>query len=108
MGTPGLEAVGGPVGTQRVRVREPLRHAGSRAAATHEPVNANGGEGERLLVSVTAEADEQRLLIEQPAAAGEGMDLQPRLERPLHSLGHRDLALATAFAAHEQAIVSGV
>jgi hypothetical protein len=64
-------------------------------------VNANGGEGQRLLVSVAAEADEQRLLIEQPDAACEGVDLQPRLERPLHSLGHRHLALATAFATYE-------
>jgi hypothetical protein len=39
---------------------------------------------------------------------GEGVDLQPRLERLLHSLGHGDLALAPAFAAHEQAIVPGV
>ena len=49
-----LETVRSPVGTQRVRVTEPLGHASGRAAAPHEPVNANGGEGERLLVSVTA------------------------------------------------------
>jgi hypothetical protein len=36
------------------------------------------------------------------------MDLQPRLERLLHSQGHRDLALAAAFAAHEQPVVPGV
>ena len=104
----GLEAVGGPVGAQRVRVREPLGHAGGRAAAAHEPVNSDGGEGERRLVAVTAEADEQRLLVEQPDTAGEGVDLQPRLERLLHRLGHGDLALAAAFPAHEQPVVPGV
>jgi hypothetical protein len=103
-----LEAVGRPVGTQRVRVRQPLRHAGSRAAATHEPMDANGREGKRLLVSVTAQPDEQGMLVQQPDAAGEGMDLQPSLERLLHSLGHGDLALAAALATHEQPIVPGV
>jgi hypothetical protein len=56
-------------------------------------------------VSVTAEADEQRLLVQQTDAAGEGVDLQPRLERPLHSEGYGDLALAPAFSAHEQPVV---
>jgi hypothetical protein len=42
----GLEAMGGPVGAQRVRVQEPLEHAGGRAAAAHEPVHADGGQGE--------------------------------------------------------------
>jgi hypothetical protein len=104
----GLEAVRGPVGAQRVRVRQPLRHAGGRAAATHEPVHADSGQGEGLLVPVTAQPHEQGLLVEQPDAAGEGMDLQPRLERLLHGQRHRDLALATALAAHEQAIVPRV
>ena len=85
-----------------MRVREPLGHAGGRAAATHEPVHADGGEGERLLVTVAAEADEQRLLVEQPDAAGERVDLQPRLERPLNRLGHRDLPLAPALPTDER------
>src|SRR5450755_4128986 len=72
-GHPGLEAVRGPVGAQRVRVREPLRHARRQAAAAHEPMDADGGEGERLLVSVAAEPHEQGLLVEQPDPAGEGV-----------------------------------
>jgi hypothetical protein len=95
----GLEAVGCPVGAQRVGVREPLRHAAGRSAAAHEPMDADGGEGERLLVSVAAEPHEQGPLVEQPDAAGEGVDLQPGLECLLHGLGHGDLALAAAFAA---------
>jgi hypothetical protein len=81
---------------------------GGRAAAAREPVHADGAERERLLVSVTAEPHGQRLLVEQPDAAGEGVDLQPRLERLLHGQGHRDVALATAFVAHEQPVVPGV
>jgi hypothetical protein len=45
-------------------VREPLRQASGRAAAAYEPVDADGGEGERLLVSVAAEPDEEGLLVE--------------------------------------------
>jgi hypothetical protein len=48
------------------------------------------------------------MLVQQPDAAGEGMDLDPRLERLLHGQGHRHLALAPALAAHEQAIVPHV
>jgi hypothetical protein len=107
-GHTGLEAVRGPVGAQRVRMREPLRHAGRRAAATHEAVHGDGGERARLLVSVTAEPHEQRLLIKQPDAAGEGMDLQPRLERLLHGQRHRDPALAPALPAHEQPVVPSI
>ena len=97
-----------PVGAQRVRVCEPLGDAGGRAAAAHEPVNSDGGEGERLLVSVTTKADEQRLLVEQPDATGKGVDLQPRLERLLDGQRPRDLALAAALATHEQPVVPGV
>jgi hypothetical protein len=88
-----------------MRVREPVGHAGGRAAAPHQPVHTDGGEGERLLVTVTAEPDEQRLLVKQPDATGEGVDLQPRLERGLHSQRDGDLALATALAAHKQSVV---
>ena len=46
----------------------------------HEPVHGDGGEGERLLVAVAAEAHEQRLLVEQPNTARERMhfDRTPR------------------------------
>jgi hypothetical protein len=104
----GLEAMSGPVRAQRVRVREPLWHAGGRAAAAHEPVNADGGEGERLLVSMPAEPHKQRLLIEQTDTGGEGMDLQPRLERLLHCQRDGNLTLATALPAHEQPVVPRV
>jgi hypothetical protein len=69
-------------------------------------VDADGGERERPLVSVTAEPHEQRLLVEQPDAAGEGMDLQPALE--LDGQGHGDLSLAVALATHEQPVVARV
>ena len=91
-----------------MRVREPLGHARGQAVAAHEPVHGDGREGERLLVAVAAEADEQRLLVEQPDAARERMDFRPRLERLLDGLGHGDLALAAALAAHVQAVVAGV
>jgi hypothetical protein len=87
----GLEAVGGPVGAQRVRVRDPLRHARRQAAAAHKPMDADGGKGERLFVSVTAEPHEQRLLIEHPDAAGERVLLAHRpglFPKPSH-LGSR-------------------
>jgi hypothetical protein len=71
-------------------------------------VNANGGQGERLLLSMTAQPDKQRLFVEEADAAGEGMDLQPRLKRLLHRQGHRNFALAAALAAHEQPIVPRV
>jgi hypothetical protein len=48
------------------------------------------------------------MLVQQPDPTGEGVDLQPRIERLLHAQRHQDLALATALSAHEQAIVSGV
>jgi hypothetical protein len=35
-------------------------------------VHGDGGQGERRFVSVAAEADEQRLLVKQSDAAGEG------------------------------------
>jgi hypothetical protein len=59
-------------------------------------------------VPVAAQPDKQRVLIQQPDPAGEGVNLPPRLERLRHGQGHRDLALAAARAAHEQAIVAGV
>jgi hypothetical protein len=80
-GHAGLEQVRGPVGAQRLRVREPLGHAGGCAAAAHEPVHADRGEGEGLFVTVAAEADEQGVLVEQGDPAGERVDVQPRLER---------------------------
>ena len=104
----GLQAAGGPVGAQRVRVREPLGYAGGRAAAAHEPVHGDGGQGERVLVPVAAKTNEQRVLIEQSDAAREGVDRRPRLERLLHLQGDRDLALAAAFPADEQPVVPGV
>jgi len=48
------------------------------------------------LGAVTAEAHEQRLLVEQADAARERMDRRPRLERLLHRVWHRDFALARA------------
>ena len=94
----GLEQVAGPVGPERVRVREPFGHPGGLALAAHEPVHGDGGEGERVLVAVAAEAREQRLLIEQSDAARERMDGRPGLERLLDGFGE-DLALAAGLAA---------
>jgi hypothetical protein len=51
------------------------------------------------------EPHEQRLLIEQPDSAGEGMDLQLRLEPLPQSERHRSFALTTTLAAHEQPVV---
>jgi hypothetical protein len=50
-------------------------------------VHRDRGEGERLLIAVTAEGHEQRLLIEQADAAGERVDRRPGLERLLDGLG---------------------
>ena len=45
----GLEQVRGPVGPERVRVREPLRHARGQAQPPDEPVHGHCGERERIL-----------------------------------------------------------
>jgi hypothetical protein len=63
-GDAGLEQVGGPVGPQGVRVREPIGDARGLAVAAHEAVHGDGGKGERLLIAVAAEAHEQWLLVE--------------------------------------------
>jgi hypothetical protein len=109
-GDAGLEAMRRPVGPEgvRVRVREPLGYARGRAAAPHEPVNTNSRQTQGLLVSVSAQTDEQRLLVKEPDPAGKGVDLHPRLERSLHSQRDGNLSLAAAFAAHEQSIVPRV
>ena len=107
-GDAGLEQVGGPVGAERVGVREPLGHAGGMAVTAHEPVHRDRGEGERVPIAVAAEAHEQRLLVEQPDAARERMDRRPGLERLLDGLGDGDLALAAALAVHVEPVVAGV
>ncbi len=53
-------------------------------------------------MSVAADAHKQRLLIEQRDPTRKRMYVQPCLERLLHGLRHRHLALAAALAAHEQ------
>jgi hypothetical protein len=98
-GNAGLQTLRGPVGAQRVRMREPLGYAGSRAAAPHQPMHADGGQGERILVAVAPDSDEQRLLVAQPDTTGERVDLHPRLERVPDSLGHGDLSLTPPLAA---------
>ena len=80
-GDAGLEQVGGPVGPECVWVREPLGYAGGPARAPDEAVHRDGGEGERILIAVAAEAHKQRLLVEQPDTPRERMDCRPRLER---------------------------
>jgi hypothetical protein len=98
-----------PVGAQPVRVRAARARRRPRAAAAHEPVHADGGEGERFFVSVTAEPHEQRLLVEQPDAAGRGR----------WTFSHASSACCTAWGtgtsrsrpplpAHEQAVVPRV
>ena len=64
------------------------------AATAREPVDTDGGEGERLFMSVAAQPDKQGMLVQQPDPTSEGMDLQPRIERLLHGQRHRDLTLA--------------
>ena len=71
-GDAGLEQMRGPVGPERVRVREPLGHPSGVAVATHEPVHGHGREGERLFAAVAAEAHKQRLLVEQPTPRASG------------------------------------
>ncbi len=105
---PGLEAVRGPVGPQRVWVREPLRYASDTAGAADKPVHSLGRESDRILVGVTTQPHEQRMLITQPNPTGERMNLDPRVDRLLHCLGHRDLTLAPTLTAHEQPEVSSV
>jgi hypothetical protein len=91
-----LEALRGPVGPQRMRVRELVGDARGRAATAHKPMNGDRGEGERRLVAVAAKADKQGLLVKQSDAAGERVDRRPRLQRRLHGLRDGDLALASA------------
>ena len=45
-------------------VREPVGHPGRVAAAAHEPMHTDGRQRQRRLVPMTADADEQRILVE--------------------------------------------
>ena len=65
-------------------------------------MDGDGGEGERLLVSVPTEPHEQRLLVQQPDAAGEGMDLQPRLKRRCTATGTGTSRSRPPFPRNEQ------
>jgi hypothetical protein len=107
-GHAGLQEVGGPVGPERVRVRQPLRYSSAVAVAAHEPVHRDRGEGERFLVAVAAEPDEQRLLVEQGDGTGERVGRSPRLNRLLYDLGHGDLTFAPTLPSHIEAVVAGV
>jgi len=71
----------GPVGPERVRVRQPIGHASGLPVTTHEPMHGHGGEGEMLLVAVAAEAHKQGLLIEHPDAASERVGGPPPTPR---------------------------
>ena len=70
-------------------MHEPRGHPGGLAVAADEPVHGDRGDGERLLIAVTAETHEQRPLVEQHDAVGERMDRRPRLERMLYGLGEQ-------------------
>lgn len=61
----GLEWVRGPVGPQRVRVREAFRDAGGEAVTADEPVDRLSGQRLRFFAAVTAEPHEQRMLVAQ-------------------------------------------
>jgi hypothetical protein len=91
-----------------VWVREPLRHAGGETVTAHDPMHSNSRQGERLLVRVTAEAHEQRVLVEQRDAARERMHRRPHLKRLLSGLGDGNLALAPTLPADKEAEVPRV
>jgi hypothetical protein len=104
-----IEQGGRPVGAQRVRMAEPLGDPGRQAVAADELVHRLRGERlGRLCAGVAAESHEQGLLVAQPAAAGEPVRREPRLERGERLLGDRDLAFGAALAADVEAAVAGV
>ena len=76
-GDAGLEQMGGPVGPERVRVRQPLGHPGGLAVAAHEPVDSDGGEGKRVLIAMAADPDEQWLVVEQDVLPDPAHPRQP-------------------------------
>ena len=104
----GLKAAGRPVRPQRMRVRKPVRDASGETVTADDPVHGDRRQRQGLLVGVAAEAHEQRLLVEQRDAAGERVDRRPRVECLLGRFGDRNLALASALAAHEQTEVPRV
>jgi hypothetical protein len=104
----GLEQVGGPVGPERVRVPEPLRHSSGDTGAAHQPMHRDGREREGLLVAVAAEAHEERLIVEQRDGPRQRVDFQPGIERLLDGLGNGNLPLTATLAANVQAVMPGV
>jgi hypothetical protein len=74
----------------------------------HEAVDGLTGHSDRVLMSVAAQAHEEWILVTQPDATSERVDLDPRLNRLVDGLGDRDLTLAAALPAHEQPIVPRV
>src|SRR5947208_119233 len=104
---PRKESPGGRRPARETRWSRAIPISGA-APAADEAVHGHGGEGERLLIAVAAEAHEQRLLVEQPDTPHERMDCRPRLERLLDSLRDGDLTFAAALPAHVEAVVAGV
>lgn len=76
-----LKQAGGPVGPQRVRVAQPLGDPSRKPRLMDEFVDGLGRQRlRRLAAAMTAEAHEDRLLVEQAAAADQWVDGQPGVE----------------------------
>jgi hypothetical protein len=103
-----LQAMGGPVGTQRVRVAEPLGHASGHAAAAYEPVHAHGGQGERLLVSVAAQPDKQRGSSSNPTPRATGCALTHASSACCTAKGNGTSRSRPPLPRYEQPVVPGV
>jgi site-specific recombinase XerD len=97
------------IGKRDVALLRVLGDCGLRSAELRELVDSLGGQPLGLFAAaVAAEPDEDRLVVAQALPARERMNGKPRIERGLGLLGHADLALDAALAAHEQAVVAGV
>jgi hypothetical protein len=80
-------------------------HASDSRVAAHELRQRLLRYRARNGVSRAREADEQHVVVAQPAAAALRVGAQPGLERGEGRFGDRDLALDVALAANEQVMV---
>ncbi len=58
-----------------MRVRQAIGDAGRQAVAVNEPVDRLGRQRDRVLVAMTAQTYEQRVLVAHPDAVGERVTL---------------------------------
>jgi hypothetical protein len=72
----GLQTMGGgPLGPERVRVRETVRDPSGQTVAADQSVDGLSRQRDRALLRVTAQRHEQQVLITQPTPRASGWSL---------------------------------